>query len=117
MTVWRITDADDTTLLAPVLHPWRWDVGVERSWESAPITVRQRRRLARQVRQDMWRAVRHVRGFLPMVAVTARLGEVTIRAGGTLVTRSGHRPTMEAAIGRVLDSRMNRMRWLSYALG
>lgn len=111
-----MTNATDTTLLAPVLHPWRWDVGVERSWDGGPISVYQRQRLARQVRQDLWRAVRHVRGFLPMVAVTSAGGEITVKAGGTLTTRSGHRPTMEAAIGRVLDSRMNRVRWLNYAV-
>ena len=57
--------------------PARFDLCVETT-----LPLMSRRKLALQIRQDMWRVLQNLRGFLPAVSVT-RLGDgVQVRAGG-----------------------------------
>ena len=71
-------------------------------------------RLAHQIRQDMWRKLQSIRGFLPVVEITHRGAHLHIRAGGELACpapfeRSGDR------IFDVLSNRDNQRRWAGFA--
>ncbi|MFO6462862.1 hypothetical protein ACK8OR_00595 [Jannaschia sp. KMU-145] len=57
--------------------PLRWDVAAE-----TRLPDLGRRRLAHAVRQDLWRALRDLRGFAPAVEVTRDAGGCHVRAGG-----------------------------------
>jgi hypothetical protein len=71
-------------------------------------------RLAHQIRQDIWRKLQSIRGFLPVVEITHRGAHLHIRAGGELTCpapfeRSGER------IFDVLSNRDNQRRWAGFA--
>ena len=114
MRGWALTQSPDATLLHRDGFPPGWTVETQ---VRVPIALSQsqRARLAHQVRQDIWRANRQVRGFLPVIEVSTNADETVIRAGGSLMTRSGHVPTIAAAIARVLDDERNQARWLAHA--
>lgn len=73
-----------------------------------------RRRIAHQVRQDLWRALRHLRGFVPVVRVEEGAGGLAIRAGGRLLTG---RPAMRDTdrIAGVITNEKNQRRWTAFA--
>ena len=91
---------------------WAIEVSRTLNW---PATRGQRLRLAHQIRQDIWRACRATRGFVPVVQVSTDGSQTAIRAGGSLTTRSGHIPAIEARIAAVLDDENNRRRWRAHA--
>ena len=89
--------------------PVRFDISCEVSMPlmSAP-------RLAHQIRQDIWRKLQSIRGFLPVVEITDCWAHLHIRAGGELTCpapfeRSGER------IFDVLSNRDNQRRWTGFA--
>ena len=89
--------------------PARFDISREISMPlmSAP-------RLARQIRQDIWRKLQSIRGFLPVVEITDCGVHLYIRAGGELTCpapfeRSGER------IFDVLSNQDNQRRWAAFA--
>jgi len=118
--------------------PDRWDVRVARDWPigrvgGAPTlrpdrrapgtdgaggapTLRVRRRLARQIRQDVWRACRRTPGFVPRILVCIRDNHLYITAGGAILTGRVP-PGLERRIAEVLDKTDNRRRWQSFARG
>lgn len=67
-------------------------------------------RLARQIRQDLWRKYQHLRGFSPVVEVAVTENGVIVRAGGRLFGRTP--PGTEAGILDLLDSPAHRARWI-----
>ncbi len=71
-------------------------------------------RLAHQVRQDIWRALRRLRGFAPAVKVSERADGLHVRAGGQV---DGAIPVAraEAVLARVLADPDNRARWVRWA--
>ena len=73
-----------------------------------------RGRIARQVRQDMWRALRTLRGFSPAVRVADCDGGLEITAGGQ-VDGPLPRAWAEARIAQVLNCPKNRARWQRWA--
>lgn len=89
--------------------PARFDVAAEATVAGAADLLR----LAHQVRQDVWRAVRRLRGFSPVVEITTTDGTIHIRAGGRAL------PPVSGAVRRriqaVLDDPANRSRWLRHA--
>jgi hypothetical protein len=91
--------------------PARFDIGV-----AAEFPNMGKLRLAQQVRQDMWRALRDVRGFSPVVHVEEQDRGLRLRAGGRL---SGPAPRagLEHRIAGLLACPRNRARWLAYAGG
>lgn len=109
MTGWSIhIDGDTLTLCRPGRA--RMDVAV---CATLAAPVRSRRRLARAIRQDIWRACRAARGFSPVVEVSHSAGTTTICAGGQI---DGVRPGRIAeTIGQVLEAPANRARWQGYA--
>ncbi|MCH2163120.1 MAG: hypothetical protein MK098_00480 [Marinovum sp.] len=71
-------------------------------------------RLARQIRQDMWRLLRDVRGFSPVVQVVAEADEtLRVTAGGRI---DGVVPSQKnAAIAALLNDAAQRKRWIDWA--
>lgn len=59
--------------------PCRMDLTV-----TATVPARAGRRLARAIRQDMWRALRDLRGFSPLVRVVAAGDAASVTAGGQI---------------------------------
>ncbi|WP_353474045.1 hypothetical protein PVT71_19150 [Salipiger sp. H15] len=91
-------------------NPARFDLKVETQLPP----VGRPARLAHQVRQDMWRALRDLRGFAPVVRVTPIAGGITVEAGGE-VAGALPRKAVEARIAEVLEDRANRARWMTWA--
>ncbi len=89
--------------------PARFDVAAEATLTGAADLLR----LAHQVRQDVWRAVRRLRGFSPVVEVTQAETTLHIRAGGRALPPVS--PTANSRIQAVLDDPANRSRWLRHA--
>ncbi|MEM9062572.1 MAG: hypothetical protein AAGD13_19100 [Pseudomonadota bacterium] len=114
MTRWRITSNENCVTLHAELYAPIFNVAVERTLPT-PMPFKGLRRLAHQIRQDVWRVCRSTRGFVPVVQVSTDRQQTVIRAGGTLLTRSGHRANLAEQIARVLDRAENRARWIAHA--
>lgn len=89
--------------------PLRFDLAVE-----ARFPAMGRERLARQIRQDMWRALQRLRGFRPAVRVTRQGDGLQVVAGGA-VDGAYPKARAEDAIRAILDDPANRARWQRYA--
>ena len=85
--------------------PVLWDVEARTVLANAP-----RLRVARQVRQDMWRVLQNLRGFAPAVEVVRREGALHLRAGGQVAGRVP--PGTAAIIADLLADPERRARWL-----
>jgi hypothetical protein len=70
-------------------------------------------RLANQIRQDLWRALRNVRGFSPVVQIIEGDAQLDVRAGGRVLGNTN--VAMIERIEAVLDNPQNRARWLRCA--
>lgn len=131
---WRITHQDDVARIAPARGPARMDVVVHAAWDAPAADAlpkdalshrRYRVETARQIRQDLWRALQRVRGFAPVVEVASdhsgQGGEaegavrVMVSAGGRLDVAQAPREVMEEKLRALLSSRSNRARWRAHA--
>ena len=75
----------------------------------------QPKRLAHQIRQDLWRALQHVRGFSPVVRLEPLSAGWAVSAGGRAL---GHvAPDTLDRAAAVLDHAGNRARWMHHARG
>ncbi|MBY6067009.1 hypothetical protein KUW17_09685 [Leisingera aquaemixtae] len=108
---WHITRTDSSLTLSRRV-PARFDVAAETVLPAGdPL------RLAHQIRQDMWRRLQSLRGFSPVVEITA-LGHgqaqgLRVRAGGQV---TGRVPANAAAqITEVLENPACRARWVRHA--
>lgn len=70
-------------------------------------------RLARQIRQDLWRALQNLRGFSPVVQIVFTEHGLTVTAGGRLSGKMS--PGLESRIQAVLDDPDLRSRWSKWA--
>ena len=70
--------------------------------------------LAWQIRQDMWRLLQNLRGFLPAVEVRVNVFCMHVRAGGQL-TCSVHVQSAQINLQNMLDDPVYRKRWKDYA--
>ena len=97
--------------------PARFDV----SAATVLPTPARRGRIATQVRQDLWRALRGQRGFSPVVEVTDQACDggvgLRVRAGGRVMAARFDRTLLEAKIAALLADPGNRARWLGAARG
>ncbi len=102
-----IIEATDETVLVTRRKPVRWDVEARAEFPAChPL------RLAHQIRQDMWRRLRKLKGFCPAVEIT--LGEpFVVRAGGRVQRHVP--PRTSAKIAALLNDQRHRARWLAYA--
>lgn len=88
--------------------PVRWDL-VART----RLPDGNRLAVAQQIRQDLWRALRDLRGFSPLVQVTRDEAGLEVRAGGQV---DGRVPkTAAAVIDRLLAMPDLRRRWMAHA--
>jgi len=117
---WTLHHSGGETTLDRSGFRGRWDVRVDRDLAIDSVAGHERGRIrgriAHQVRQDVWRALRTVRGFVPRVTVSERIDGVTVAAGGALLTGSADRPSIEGALRRVLENTANRRRWVHHAI-
>lgn len=111
MSRWHIT-RDDEALTLSRQKAARFDVSVTRALGPGRIS---RTALAHQVRQDVWRALRRVRGFSPAVRVRTGTDGIDVTAGGALPHPRLRTAAMEARITEVLEDPANRRRWLTRA--
>ena len=70
--------------------------------------------LALQIRQDMWRLLQNLRGFLPAVEVRASNFSMHVRAGGQL-TCSIHVVSAQIKLQDMLENPVYRQRWINFA--
>ena len=78
------------------------------------LPVCRSKKLALQIRQDMWRLLQNVRGFLPAVQVTSHETGMYVRAGGQL-TSLVHVRFAQLKLQDMLDDPIYRQRWINYA--
>ncbi|MEM8956998.1 MAG: hypothetical protein AAGC86_04200 [Pseudomonadota bacterium] len=71
--------------------------------------------LAHEIRKDLWRALRHVRGFSPIIEIHPCREEagLCVRAGGA--TASPPPAPLQATLSAVLEDSARRARWISHA--
>lgn len=105
---WHILREAGALTLARHLPP-RFDFAAEASFPPA-----RKGRLARQIRQDMWRALQSLRGFSPVVRVEAVADGLHVRAGGRAVDPFP-KAASEAMVAALLTSETHRARWLAHA--
>ena len=72
-------------------------------------------RLAQQIRQDLWRALKGLRGFSPVVQVDATEDGLRVRAGGTLLNAKTYPKESVEIIQTLLHDPQLRLRWLAWA--
>ena len=104
---WHITHEDGNVTLARHL-PARFDVAA-----SANLPPARPERLAHQIRQDMWRALRHVRGFSPVVRLEPTDSGWAVTAGGRALGQLS--ADVETTIDALLNDTTHRTRWVTHA--
>jgi hypothetical protein len=102
-----LRDGDRVTLTRRL--PARFDVAATAAFPPARAV-----RLAHQVRQDLWRSLRDIRGFSPVVDVTPDGPGLRITAGGA-VAGPVPRAQANARIAALLSDPATRARWLAHA--
>lgn len=104
---WHVIDDGTALTLARRLPP-RFDLSEERQFP--PL---RRRALAHEIRKDVWRALRTLRGFTPVVRVARDAGGLSLRAGGTC---DGPLPAVaQVRLAAVMDCPLRRARWIRHA--
>jgi hypothetical protein len=76
-----------------------------------------KRRLAMQIRQDMWRLLQNLRGFSPVVRVEDAGENLCVTAGGKVDQRRFPSEQSEEKLRDMLGDRSNHARWVAYARG
>lgn len=107
-TRWHILEEDQSLTVARQV-PARFDVAASAEF---PV-VGSDKALAMQIRQDMWRMLRDVRGFSPVVQVQSRSGGLTVTAGGRIARPAA--PDTVARIASMLARPDLRARWIAHA--
>lgn len=103
------TVRDGATLTLARHLPARFDICAETRMPSA-----RRGRLAMQIRQDLWRKLRGLRGFSPVIQISSEREHVHVRAGGRLM--AGRAPCgTNDEIAALLDDPALRARWMRWA--
>lgn len=76
-----------------------------------------RARLAHQLRQDIWRRLRDLRGFRPVVRIERSADALLVTVGGTLSQPRAPIAQAEAALADLLADPLHRARWMRHAGG
>lgn len=101
---WHLERGADRVLLAR-RWPARFDVAV--TTDLPPLRLVP---LVHMIRQDIWRALRGLRGFAPVVAARASRSGVCVTAGGQMAGPLARR-AVEDRLRAVLGEAANRARW------
>lgn len=102
---WHILREEGGALTLCRRMPPRFDVMAETDLPGGSAL-----RLAHQIRQDLWRLLRQVRGFAPVVRLAPSASGWTVTAGGALVRQPA--PGLSGQIADLLHSPAHRRRWL-----
>ncbi|WP_093119599.1 hypothetical protein [Salinihabitans flavidus] len=105
---WHIL-RDDASLTMTRRLPVRFDLAVETVFPRVG-----RLRLARQIRQDMWRELQGLRGFAPAVRVTDEGGTLRVTAGGAVQAPFASK-AVEERLAALLADPARRARWCTHA--
>ncbi|RSK31433.1 hypothetical protein EJA01_14930 [Rhodovulum iodosum] len=105
---WHILREEGALTLARHL-PARFDLSVRAGFPAA-----RKRRLAQQIRQDLWRELQQIRGFSPVIRVEAEGAGLVVTAGGR-AARPFPKARAETRIAALLASPAHRARWLAHA--
>ena len=105
---WHILRDGESLTLSRHLPP-RFDIVARTT-----LPVAGRRWVAHQIRQDIWRALRGLRGFSPTVRVTRENDVLAVEAGGRVMLQ---RPSAvwEERLAAVLENPELRRRWTGVA--
>jgi len=104
---WHVLDDGTALTLARRLPP-RFDLSEARQFPHL-----RRRALAHEIRKDLWRALRDLRGFTPVVEVSQTTDGLVVRAGGACAAAL---PEIAATrLAAVLDCPARRARWVRHA--
>ena len=76
-----------------------------------------RARLAHQLRQDVWRCLRDLRGFWPVVRIERSEDALHVTVGGALDGTRAPVERAEARLAALLADPRHRARWLRHAGG
>lgn len=76
-----------------------------------------RARLAHQLRQDVWRCLRDLRGFWPVVRIERSEDALHVTVGGALDGTRAPVERAEARLAELLADPRHRARWLRHAGG
>lgn len=71
--------------------------------------------VAHEIRKDLWRCLRRVRGFSPVVALRSDPDGLRVKAGGMLCVPRAPRTWIVAALAGLLDTPEVRSRWIAHA--
>lgn len=115
---WHLIRQGDILTLSRHL-PARFDVSVSLAMPLQGHGIG-RARLAHQVRQDVWRCLRDLRGFRPVVRVESAGDSVHLTAGGALqdgVPSAALRARLEGMLRDLLTDPARQTRWLRHAGG
>ena len=82
---------------------------------SAAFPMLRRGRLARQVRQDLWRQLKGLRGFSPVIQVVALGDGICMTAGGQSLIGAPVPATSVREIEDLLSDPLRRARWSAWA--
>ncbi|WP_424975456.1 hypothetical protein [Dinoroseobacter sp. S124A] len=107
---WHIADHEGVLTLSRQPGA-RMDFAVEQRLPK----VRSRRRLAHQIRQDVWRALRALRGFSPVVRVHPDPAGIRVEAGGQVAARPFPKARCEAILHDLLSDPQHQARWMRHA--
>lgn len=108
---WHMQREDGRLVLARHWPP-RFDVAA-----SAGFPPARKGRLAHQIRQDLWRAFRGLRGFSPVVEIAVTESGLMVTAGGRLSPQSLPHDQAAARIQTLLTCPEHRARWMAWAKG
>lgn len=123
MTRWRTEHRDGVARHGPASGA-RLDVAAHAAWDArTPEGIdraRFREVIARQIRQDAWRAMRRVRGFAPVVEVASDHAEpgrarVLATAGGRFDCRPAPVAKAEETLAELLANPAAQARWCRHA--
>ncbi|WP_136440995.1 hypothetical protein [Pacificoceanicola onchidii] len=104
----EVRDGSDYTLSRH--WPARFDVSA-----SARFPALRRGRLARQIRQDLWREFKHLRGFSPVIHIAATEDGFCVTAGGQFMAKGRVPQGAVSRIETLLDDPARRARWIAWA--
>lgn len=102
---WHLIYEEDGALTLARRMPVRFDLAVEGHLPDAS-----RLRVAHRLRQDMWRALRDLRGFVPVVRIWRDVQGLRVRAGGA-VAGAFDRASAEARIALLFEDPNRIARW------
>ncbi|WP_243721940.1 hypothetical protein [Meridianimarinicoccus aquatilis] len=104
---WHIVHDNSVMTLSRRL-PARFDLCAETT-----LPLLRRRALAHEVRKDVWRLLKDLRGFAPAVEVAQTADGLRVRAGGAV---DGPVPCVaRTRLTDLLDSTAHRARWCRHA--